>query len=374
MGLRGGPPQRLKHRRARTPMALATRCPNCHALFRVVADQLKLRGGLVRCGACHHAFDAIGTLSYIDDAALMDAKRPPVVTHRLVDDAYAGRPATRADLTTAGAADGAGSLAAHSSAVWPAEGQASISAAGHEPAEYTTDVQPPAAAPADAGGSTIGRGADEQRMADGQTANSPDSGAAAATENAVNPESLADTSLDDAGAPAFLNGEEAPRRRSFSILFGGGAVLLSLMALMQLVVLLRADILVRFPEARPVLTQLCKVFGCTVNWPARGDQLAVVGSELQALPGTSAFELTAVVRNRGSYTLALPAVELTLTDTANRTVARKVFAPVDYLAGHADPAKQLQAGLEAGADLTIRIAFEARGLNAAGFVVYPFYL
>ncbi|MEG1831707.1 MAG: zinc-ribbon domain-containing protein, partial [Burkholderiaceae bacterium] len=40
-------------------MALATRCPACHSVFRVVADQLKLRGGLVRCGQCHTVFDAI---------------------------------------------------------------------------------------------------------------------------------------------------------------------------------------------------------------------------------------------------------------------------------------------------------------------------
>ena len=50
-------------------MALATRCPNCQVLFRVVADQLKLRGGLVRCGACRHVFDAIGSLTYIEDGA-----------------------------------------------------------------------------------------------------------------------------------------------------------------------------------------------------------------------------------------------------------------------------------------------------------------
>ena len=42
-------------------MALATRCPQCDALFRVVADQLKLRGGLVRCGQCRAVFDAIGS-------------------------------------------------------------------------------------------------------------------------------------------------------------------------------------------------------------------------------------------------------------------------------------------------------------------------
>src|SRR4029077_20460125 len=43
------------------------RCPHCRALFRVVADQLKLRGGLVRCGECRQVFDAIGSLSYVDD-------------------------------------------------------------------------------------------------------------------------------------------------------------------------------------------------------------------------------------------------------------------------------------------------------------------
>ena len=58
-------------------MALATRCPNCQAMFRVVSDQLKLRGGLVRCGSCRHVFDAISSLSYIEDAALTAAAPPP---------------------------------------------------------------------------------------------------------------------------------------------------------------------------------------------------------------------------------------------------------------------------------------------------------
>src|SRR5438045_1558895 len=57
-------------------MALATRCPNCQVLFRVVADQLKLRGGLVRCGACRHVFDAIGSLTYIEDGAAGTPESP----------------------------------------------------------------------------------------------------------------------------------------------------------------------------------------------------------------------------------------------------------------------------------------------------------
>ncbi len=57
-------------------MALATKCPQCGAMFRVVADQLKLRGGLVRCGQCRTVFDAIGSLAYVEDSALGAQTRP----------------------------------------------------------------------------------------------------------------------------------------------------------------------------------------------------------------------------------------------------------------------------------------------------------
>jgi predicted Zn finger-like uncharacterized protein len=35
-----------------------TRCPQCQTVFRLTAAQLKLRGGMVRCGRCQHAFQA----------------------------------------------------------------------------------------------------------------------------------------------------------------------------------------------------------------------------------------------------------------------------------------------------------------------------
>ena len=107
---------------------------------------------------------------------------------------------------------------------------------------------------------------------------------------------------------------------------------------------------------------------------AQADQLAVMGTELQAIPGTDALELTAVVRNRAGFRQALPAVEVTLTDTLNRTIARKVFTPADYLASSGEPSTRIQEGLGPGSDYTIRIFFEARGLAPAGFLVYPFYL
>ncbi|TFW17836.1 MJ0042-type zinc finger domain-containing protein, partial [Duganella callida] len=56
-------------------MALATKCPHCNTVFRVAHDQLKLRGGIVRCGACNEVFDG--------NAALLEPPAPPPVTSPL---------------------------------------------------------------------------------------------------------------------------------------------------------------------------------------------------------------------------------------------------------------------------------------------------
>lgn len=53
-------------------MALATQCPHCQTRFRVASDQLKLRGGIVRCGACQRIFD--GSAHLIDLEAPVAAR------------------------------------------------------------------------------------------------------------------------------------------------------------------------------------------------------------------------------------------------------------------------------------------------------------
>ncbi|HYD80588.1 MAG TPA: DUF3426 domain-containing protein [Paucimonas sp.] len=57
-------------------MALATRCPHCHTTFRVAHDQLKLRAGLVRCGACKEIFNGIEHLLPQDKPAAAPAAAP----------------------------------------------------------------------------------------------------------------------------------------------------------------------------------------------------------------------------------------------------------------------------------------------------------
>src|SRR3954463_2575665 len=54
-------------------MGLITRCPTCGTMFKVVADQLKISEGWVRCGHCAEVFDA--TAHMVDESALEQARR-----------------------------------------------------------------------------------------------------------------------------------------------------------------------------------------------------------------------------------------------------------------------------------------------------------
>jgi predicted Zn finger-like uncharacterized protein len=392
-------------------MALATRCPNCQAMFRVVSDQLKLRGGLVRCGSCRHVFDAIGSLSYIEETALnaaaaaeRAAARPP----------SASTPATREPVETRMDRSGASSVRSEVSApqataagmdevkrraVQPATDAMHRHAPAPEPA--TPAPQVPAPTPVDPlAVPTLLAGKAEavdheivEEIVVGPVIEEPETEASAPPQSRAETEAAtisasrgrrrravseafasADTATTEADEEdvSFLR-EQAPMR-GFSVVYGGGSLLLALLLLLQAAVVFRTELLTRWPELRPRLADVCEIYGCSVGWPTRAEQLAVIGTELQAVPGTDILELTAVIRNRAPFRMSLPAVEVTLTDTVNRTLARKVFAPVDYLSSGGEPSSRISEGLGPGSDIVVRIVFEARGLNAAGFVVYPFYL
>ena len=52
-------------------MSQTTRCPACHTCFKVVADQLRISDGWVRCGECSQVFDATISLEPLEPPALL---------------------------------------------------------------------------------------------------------------------------------------------------------------------------------------------------------------------------------------------------------------------------------------------------------------
>ncbi|MBA3254872.1 MAG: zinc-ribbon domain-containing protein [Pseudomonadota bacterium] len=389
-------------------MALATKCPQCSALFRVVADQLKLRGGLVRCGQCRAVFDAIGSLTYVDDAALAQTRTITALTKPLPPPAASSR-ASRTQ-PTAPSRRGPRTRPAHANtgpskqALGPAT---TLRIAPTAPATLANvSLRRSAPLPAAISDRKERAGDDEKRHSRSKRERAVQEEAEAVLgvptliapggRERVDASSIVDgiEVIELAALPAetearpslstrapaaeeepeFIRSDRSRVRRGFSIIFGGGSVLLAALIAVQLAIIFRSELLARVPQARDALVQLCAVFGCAVGWPTQVDQLAVIGSELQTIPGTDVLELTAVVRNRAGFRQALPAVEVTLTDSLNRPIARKVFTPADYLAAAGEPSSRIEDGLGSGSDYTIRLFFEARGVQAAGFLVYPFFI
>jgi len=373
-------------------VALATKCPECGALFRVVADQLKLRGGLVRCGQCRTVFDAIGSLTYVDDGTMTQTRpmnAPAASTTALIAAPTALRAAagtaaaphkTRAKSTrhsqsralgpTTTLRIAPGTLPA---ATLPAARVARPAAA----AEVFSAAETAAGVPTLMSPELLRDRLEESQTEAGaraEPAAHPAASGIEVIELAVAPAEAAGEAAAAAEEPAFIRATKRAPRRGFSVFFGGGSVLLGAFALIQLAIVFRTDLMTRWPQARPALVQVCASFGCSLGWPAQPEQLAVMGSELQAIAGTDVLELTAVVRNRAPFTQALPALEVTLTDSRNRAVARKVFTAGDYLGAAGEPRTRIDEGLAAGTDLNIRVYFEARGVQPAGFLVYPFHL
>ncbi|MEG0937566.1 MAG: DUF3426 domain-containing protein [Comamonas sp.] len=60
-------------------MSQVTRCPSCGTRFKVVADQLRISQGWVRCGRCQSVFDASQDLQTVSDELLEPKAQQPAV-------------------------------------------------------------------------------------------------------------------------------------------------------------------------------------------------------------------------------------------------------------------------------------------------------
>ncbi len=425
-------------------MALATRCPNCQALFRVAAEQLRSRGGMVRCGSCRKVFNAIAGLDYLDAQRLADedtgprarpaaALPPPTLTAASAPAAGPlGGPAMPAPATAAteGPISSPASSARLPAAVArptdrhdedatrgigaaPSRSSSPASAASVAPRPSTLPEMPAALAPVPGAAPAKAAPGERRRNPRPETGTLstglPAGGAGAASTGfrvaAPVPEETSEgqgapfdtlfivprdeeaaegDAAEGDGAPAsdefetpsdapsFL--QDAPPSPLARAAMNAGIVVLLPLLVAQSALIFRTPLVVAFPGMRPALQALCAPLSCTASWPMRPDLLAVVSSELQAVPGTSIFELDTVLRNRAAFPLALPAIELAISDNNGRAMARKVFLPAEYLGSlpdaHVDPAA---ASIAAGGDLAVRVHFELPGIGATNFEAYPFY-
>jgi len=325
-----------------------TRCPACDTCFRVTPEQLKARAGRVRCGQCQHAFNALDTL---------------------IDEVVAASPSVAKTAEPVGADHVPDSQDLHA---WPApalpvaepdslpEPEIAVSPAPTFDEQTSEDLELAVTEPAttpqiepDAPAEAPDQLEEQTVVAEQYEPTDPLNTDVLVTE----PEPISDFLVQDERPPLL-----------WPWVIGSFFALLALG--LQALFTFRVELAVLVPETKPALIAFCEIVGCTVELPSKADQLSIEASDLHPdLEQKPRLALTATLKNRAPFAQAFPHLELTLTDSTDKAIARKVLVPMDYL----PPKTKLAAGMQANADLAVSISIDPADLPASGYRLYLFY-
>jgi len=344
---------------------MLTRCPACETHFRVTAEQLRARSGRVRCGQCQHVFNALDSLIEVPMAgpgplpARTRELRPTPYVSAAAEGEAAGRSGGTLDVVLPPAPAGEPLPAAldEGEAAQPGQHAAQVAEAA-DPVAFEarpTEVVTPEGAAREAVAPDVAM---------------PETGASEAVASETRPpepESAAEIATDAGdGSETFPEPAPAPRRWPWVI---GSLTALTALVL-QATLAFRVELAVLWPEARPVLLALCGIANCEIGLPAK---IALVGIEASDLHPDSEhvgrLALTATLKSRAPFAQQFPHLELTLTDTMDKAVARKVLAPADYL----PPQVSLAQGMQPNTDIAVAVGVELREISASGYRLYVFY-
>ena len=388
-------------------MALATQCPQCLTIFRVANDQLKLRGGLVRCGSCKNVFNGN---EYLVEAGISDGLYHPAPGSRALPPgtpaAGVPSPAVIPATTASPPADALPVVNTPAPIAPPAPAPAPppppvVTAPiplVQEPKVFrspdnpgyipdlgaplpTVDALTPDAFPLPSKPSAGEE--DHQPPLPDDTA-STSAGAPAAGAPADEPEAAADEEPESEaeaepgpGLPALDDLDfvkKAEQRARVGHVTQIAMILLAAvmvpLLLLQATYYWRNQIAAGAPALRPMLNGMCATFNCTVGVPAQIDQLSLESNELQVVPpNQNIYALSLLLRNRSSSAQAWPAIELTLNNDDEKPVVRRVFRARDYLPG----TTQIDNGIGAGSEQAVKLTFELDNALVSGYRIYLFY-
>ena len=322
---------------------MLTRCPACETHFRVTAEQLKARSGRVRCGECQHVFNALDSL----------IEEPMLVTTP---------PASGLALQSAAP------VLPDAEAVPPAHPQVEELEIAVPPAP-TPEPIPPLLADEQQDLATAlpleMEGPPAPEAAEGAEATEPEADELVTTEPEVIEPIAGENDVPD-WSETFPEPPPPPRRWPWII---GSLAALAAIGL-QTALAFRVELAVVWPETRPALVALCDFADCEVGLPTKVALVSIEASDL--VPDkehTGRLALTATLKNRAPFTQQFPHLELTLTDTADKAIARKVLAPTDYL----PPKTALANGMPSNADIMVTIGVDPGEMTASGYRLYLFY-
>ena len=294
-------------------MSLITRCTNCETLFKVVPDQLRISDGWVRCGQCGEVFDA--TLGLMENGPEAQRDAPPTVEAQTV-----------AGLAAALAAPAVGS---------PGVDDQPASDANIRPATTT-------AAPA--------HGAAD---------------AAPGYPDFTLPDVQEHTQLSFMRTPAA---QSVWRRPAVRAALACASLGLGALLVLQVVHHERDRIAAMQPAARPTLTALCALAGCRLA-PLRQIESVVIDSSVFERDRGDNYRLGFSLRNTAAIEIAMPAIELSVTNAQEQTLIRRVFLPAEFAAS----TPVLGAAAEWSTNLVLGVKTNTPGDRVTGYRLLMFY-
>jgi predicted Zn finger-like uncharacterized protein len=158
---------------------------------------------------------------------------------------------------------------------------------------------------------------------------------------------------------------------SRSGLWSLGAFLLVLLAVAQAAYVWRAELAVRWPEARPWLEMACEPLACAVPWQNDPKAVDLVVNEFREDPREKGrYLLSATLNHRSNRPQELPLISVKLTNNSNQAVVLRHLRPAEYLG------RPLATGevLAPGATLQLQLKLETSRVQATGYeigVAYP---
>lgn len=315
-------------------MSLITRCPACRTMFKVVPDQLRISEGWVRCGQCDEVFDA--------STHLQAAVPQPPASESMADLVESAPPMGGTDSASA---------------------EASFDTARDEPASAQEPALP---TEAPEGGvwvePVVDDGVEDHLSPSHTVVSMPDEhksvGALLSPGVAEEPSFMREMPVA-AAAPM-----SPYRRLSYAVV----AAMLALLMVVQLLMHERDRLAASAPGLKPLLENLCAPMQCSVA-PLKQIESIQIDSASFAKVRPEVYRLSLTLRNTASTDLALPAIELSLTDAQDEPLLRRVI-----LAGELGLNGQtLAASSESSVSLTLSVKNAGGAEQFAGYRVLAFY-
>jgi predicted Zn finger-like uncharacterized protein len=317
-------------------------------MFKVVPDQLRVSEGWVRCGQCDEVFDAKAHLQDPLNSVPAAPLGPDARTGKSNDYDWG----TVAGVRSTPAPVAAPEVRADNS---PRTSLTGFADTTHEVSEEGTPAPDPflEKSPQELS-AFLGSVPVDLNLADG---NEP----APVTQSYASPES----------APSFLTAKPGTSRkggRFWRAFMAMACVVLGLALAVQVVLHERDRIAATQPLLQPVVATVCAAFGCEIAAFRHIDSVVIDSSSFTKASALT-YKLQFTVKNVGTVTVATPALELTLIDTQDRTLVRRVVRVQEF----ANRQATMAPGNEVTATLPVQVRLSASSDKVAGYRLLAFY-